>query len=73
MLLNRLFNQKIDPQCAYCRRGKTIDQAVVLCRKKGVTRPEGACPSFRYDPLKRIPPSQASLDLSRIRDEDFTL
>ncbi len=73
MLFSKLFNDKIDPQCAYCQRGKTVDPETVLCRKKGVMAPEDSCPSFRYDPLKRVPPSHAFLDLSRLSDEDFTL
>ena len=50
------------------REGETV-----LCRKKGVVLPEDSCPSFRYDPLKRVPPSPAALDFTRLRDEDFTL
>ena len=73
MLFNLLFNDNMEPQCAYCRRGKTVDGKTVLCRKKGVMPPEGSCPSFRYDPLKRVPPPRVSLDLTRFRDEDFTL
>lgn len=73
MLFSRLFNDKIEPQCGYCHRGKQVEAETVLCRKKGVVRPEDSCPSFRYDPLKRVPPSHVSLDMSRLRDEDFTL
>lgn len=73
MLFSSLFNQKIEPQCAYCQRGKAVDPDTVLCRKKGVSRPADSCPSFRYDPLKRVPPSHAALDLTRLKDEDFTL
>ena len=73
MLFHVLFNNKIEPQCAYCRRGKSVDKDTVLCRRKGVMAPEDACPAFRYDPLKRVPPPKASLDLSRFQDEDFTL
>ncbi len=73
MLFCKLFNDKIEPQCAYCRKGKTVDPETVLCRKKGVTAPEDACPAFRYDPLKRVPPPHVSLNLSQIRNEDFSL
>ena len=73
VLFNLLFNAKIEPLCAYCKRGKTVDGKTILCRKKGVMAPEDSCPAFRYDPLKRVPPPRASLDLSRFRDEDFTL
>lgn len=73
MLFNFLFNDKIEPQCAYCRKGKSVDGETVLCRKKGVMAPEDSCPAFRYDPLKRVPPRRAALDLSHIHEEDFTL
>ena len=73
MLFSSLFNQKIEPQCAYCAKGKKVDGETVLCRKKGVVQPEDSCPSFRYAPLKRVPPSPAALDFTRLRDEDFTL
>lgn len=68
-----LFNKKIDPQCAYCQRGKTVDPNTVLCRKKGVTQPEDSCPAFRYDPLKRVPPAPAVPNFSKLKDEDFVL
>lgn len=31
------------------------------------------CPSFRYDPLKRVPPRPAKLSGSGLKDEDFRL
>ena len=70
---NNLFRNEIEPQCAYCSKGKKVDDETVLCRKKGVVLPEDACPSFRYNPLKRVPPSPTALDFTRLRDEDFTL
>ena len=73
MMFNRLFNERIDPQCAYCQRGKTVDPETVLCKKKGVTHPEDSCSAFRYDPLKRVPPAHVALDLTRINEEDFSL
>ena len=68
-----LFNKSIEPQCAYCKRGKVIDSKTVLCRKRGVARPEDACSAFRYDPLKRVPPTAAIPNFSRLKEEDFTL
>ena len=67
-----LFQKKIDPSCAYCRRGKQIGEDTVLCQKKGVVSPEGSCSRFRYDPLKRVPPRPVSPDFSRLK-EDFQL
>lgn len=31
------------------------------------------CASFRYDPLKRVPPRPARLPVSDLKDEDFQL
>ena len=45
----------------------------VLCAKKGVVSRTGSCRAFRYDPLKRVPPPPRPLDLSGLKDEDFTL
>ena len=68
-----LFNEKIEPQCGYCLRGKAIDPETVLCRKRGVTAPESSCSAFRYDPLKRVPPSSVAPNFSRLDEEDFSL
>ena len=59
-----LFTKKIDPLCAYCQRGNPIAPDTILCKKRGVTRPDSACPAFRYDPLKRIPPRPKMPDFS---------
>ncbi len=68
-----LFKKTIDPDCAYCKRGKLIDRETVLCKKRGVMAPGNACPAFRYEPLKRVPVRPVVPDLSRWKDEDFTL
>ena len=41
--------------------------------EKGVVEAGGHCRAFQYDPLKRVPPRPAVLDLSRLEDEDFSL
>lgn len=68
-----LFEKKMDPRCAYCRRGARLDEDSVMCLKKGVVSAGGSCRSFQYDPLKRVPPRPAAPDFSRLKDEDFTL
>ena len=45
----------------------------VLCEKKGVMSPASHCRSFRYDPLKRVPPRPVRADFSRWKEEDFQL
>ncbi len=68
-----LFRKKIERACAYCERGVLIDEATVVCVKKGPVRPEDSCRRFRYAPLKRIPePTGADLPQSR-EDADYSL
>lgn len=68
-----LFTKKIEPRCAYCQRGTDLDGEQVICPKRGVVSAGGHCRAFRYDPLKRVPPKPAVLELGKLRDEDFVL
>ena len=68
-----LFRKKIDPRCAYCVRGTRINEEDVACVKKGIVPAEHHCRSFRYDPLKRVPPRPVRLEVSEWKPEDFTL
>ncbi len=68
-----LFRKSIEPRCAYCQRGGTLENGEVICVKKGVV-PEGFhCRHFVYDPLKRQPSPPAAPDFSRLDAEDFML
>lgn len=68
-----LFRKDIDPKCAYCQRGAQINEWEVACVKRGIVPVESSCRSFRYDPLKRVPPRPAVLDTARLKKEDFSL
>lgn len=68
-----LFSKKIEPRCCYCQRGRELDAGSILCVKLGITAPDSACPAFRYDPLKRVPPRPVAPDFSRLKEEDFRL
>ena len=68
-----LFQKKIEPRCCYCKRGTALDEDTVMCLKRGIVHPSHHCPSFRYDPLKRVPPRPISPDFSRLKEEDFSL
>ena len=68
-----LFQKHIEPRCIYCQRGAQLEDGKVLCPKKGVVDAQGSCRSFRYDPLKRVPPPPAAPDFSHLKDEDFLL
>ena len=69
----KLFRKNIEPRCAYCEHGGLINEREVACVKQGVVPMEHHCRSFRYDPLKRVPPRPAALDTSKLREQDFTL
>ena len=68
-----LFQKKIEPRCAYCARGRALDGDQVVCPKKGVMSAGSHCRSFKYDPLKRVPPRPAVLDTAKLKEEDFSL
>ena len=68
-----LFQKNIDHRCSYCARSRPLDDGQVVCDKKGVMSAGSSCRSFRYDPLKRVPPRPAKADFSQLKDEDFQL
>lgn len=68
-----LFEKDIEPRCAYCKRGAQLDEDQVMCVKKGIVSPTGACRKFKYDPLKRVPPKPLTVDFSHLKEEDFVL
>lgn len=68
-----LFRKNIEPRCAYCKRGANLDEERVMCMKKGIVSPAGACRKFKYDPLKRTPPKPVAPNFSHLSEEDFTL
>lgn len=68
-----LFQKNIEPRCTYCAKGTQLEGDKILCGRRGVVSPGGSCRAFKYDPLKRVPPAPAALDLSGLKDEDFTL
>lgn len=68
-----LFEKKIEPRCAYCKRSSQLDEKSAICPKKGIVSMREHCRAFRYDPLKRVPPKPQTLDFSRLKEEDFTL
>ena len=68
-----LFRKDIEPRCAYCCRGQGISEREGACVKRGVVPAENSCRSFRYDPLKRVPPRPAVLETERLKPEDFAI
>lgn len=68
-----LFEQKMEPRCGYCKRGKLLEDGKVVCPKQGVLSPGSSCPAFRYDPLKRVPPRPEAPKLPGGSAEEFEL
>ena len=68
-----LFEKDIEPRCAYCKRGSPLGEDQVMCLKRGIMSAAGSCRSFRYDPLKRVPPRPAVLDTEKLNEADFSL
>lgn len=68
-----LFRKNIDPRCAYCQRGQQINDREVACVKHGIMAVEDHYRSFKYDPLKRVPPRPAVLDTDKLNEADFSL
>lgn len=66
-------SEKIEPRCAYCRWAAPLGDGKLICEKKGIVLEEEHCFRYRYDPLRRVPPRPAGLDLSRFDEEDFSL
>ena len=68
-----LFRKKITRSCSYCRYSVHLDDATVLCSKKGIRSSGSKCMKFRYDPCKRIPVKAKALDFSKYDSVDYSL
>ena len=68
-----LFRKKMEPRCAYCDKGTRINETEVACVKRGIVSVANSCGSFRYDPLKRVPPRPVTPDFCHLDGKDFTL
>ena len=68
-----LFQKKFEPRCTYCAHGRAMGEDQVVCPKKGVMAAGSHCRSFKYDPLKRVPPRPMKLETAGLSEEDFQL
>lgn len=68
-----LFRKKIERSCLYCAYSTKLDDAQMLCTKKGVVSVTSQCRKFRYDPFKRVPSKPKALDFSKYDEDDFSL
>lgn len=68
----KLFGNKAEPACMYCKFGKRNGEAdKVFCQKKGIVSAIFSCRKYEYDPLKRVP-NKAELH-SDLTKEDFDI
>ena len=68
----KLYANAVTPACGLGQNGRrSSDGQVVLCMRRGVVDPTARCRKFVYDPLKRIPYIQPSLQT--FSEEDFSL
>lgn len=68
-----LFRKNIEPRCAYCAKGSSINEREVICSRKGIVAKEYHCRRFRYDPLRREPPRPVKLETAKLAEEDFAI
>lgn len=68
-----VFRKDIEPRCSYCRYASPAEEGIMICRKKGLKPENDHCRSFRYDPLRRVPPKPAQVDFTQFDDRDYTL
>lgn len=68
-----LFRKDIEHMCCYCVHSSELNEEQLLCIKAGIVVPNHSCRHFSYDPLKRVPPVPAPLNLERFSEEDFSL
>lgn len=57
--ISKIFRKNIEPSCAYCAHGQTMNAQQVSCCKRGVVAVSSACRKFVYDPLRRVPAKPA--------------
>ena len=68
-----LFRKTQQKMCAYCKYCSNIDEAFLLCVKRGIVSPNNSCLKFSYDPLKRIPPKKLAVERAKFNEDDFNL
>ena len=68
-----LFKKRIVKSCSYCAYCTKLNDEQALCIKKGVVELSGKCRKFLYDPCKRIPVKQKTIDFQKYDQEDYSL
>ena len=68
-----LFRRDIEPSCSYCEHGSRVSETEIRCARRGLVNGDRPCKSFRYDPLKRVPPRPVSPRFGKFKESDFSL
>jgi len=67
-----LFNKDIQPCCAYCLKGSSINDDMVVCKRHGVVLKNFKCRHYEYNPFSRTPPSDDDITLD-FSHSDFSI
>ncbi|MDO5783453.1 MAG: hypothetical protein Q4P20_00160 [Eubacteriales bacterium] len=67
---NCLYNESIEPHCAYCAHCKPDNEYQGVCDYRGIVAMAGSCRRFEYDALRRRPPKPARIR-GRFTADDF--
>lgn len=67
---NCLYNDSIEPHCAYCAHCKPDNEYQGVCEFRGIVAMAGSCRRFTYDALHRKPAKPARIR-GRFTAEDF--
>lgn len=67
---NCLYNDSIEPHCAYCAHCKPDNEYQGVCEFRGIVAMAGSCRRFTYDALRRKPAKPARIR-GRFTAEDF--
>ena len=67
---NCLYNESIEPHCAYCAHCKPDNEYQGVCDYRGIVAMAGSCRRFEYDALRRKPPKPARIR-GRFTADDF--
>ena len=67
-----LFNKDIQPCCAYCLEGSSVNDDMVVCKRHGVVAKNFKCRHYEYNPFNRTPPSDDDIELN-FNKSDFSI
>ena len=72
-MLNKLYNENIEPRCVYCSYGKIMGKDEIACVRRGIMSSSGHCRGFRYEPTKREPRETQGFVALKFSQKDFSI